>query len=279
MSRYPRRIDRAAAERLLRGEPADPRHPDDLLAVLLATAAAPAHAGELAGEEAAVAAFRQARPVAAECATLLRDEVPAAADQPWEAAPVRRWTRHPVRLALVALTATTAGGAALAAGSIPWSQQPSDQRPATASSSPSQAPGPGEGSGQGQGQGQGGGGAATHHRSLVGLCRAYQAGAGTAPGKALDNPAFGSLIEAAGGKDKVPAYCSDVLAAEAKRVKKPKPSGQATTHGEPGKTGQSGQYGPTDRPTVGPSTGPPTPTVQPPGKTIPQRTRTPRTRL
>lgn len=282
MSRYPRKIDRVAAERLLRGEPADPRHPDDLLAVLLATAAAPAQVGELAGEEAAVAAFRRARAAAVGCAARPGDVVSTAAEQPWEPSPLRRLVRHPARLALVALTATTAGGVALAAASVPWSEQPSEQRPASTPSpspSPSQLPGPSSGQGQG---GAGGAGAATPRSSLVGLCRAYKAGAGTAPGKALDNPAFAALIAAAGGRDKVPAYCADVLAAEAKRAKKPKPSGQATTPGQPGQpdeTGRAGQSGPTGKPTSARPTVLPTPTVDPYGKTIPQHTRTPGTRL
>ena len=265
MSRHPRKIDRVAAERLLRGEPAYLRHPDDLLAVLLATAAAPAHVGELAGEEAAVAAFRQARAAATGCATRLGDEVSIPQEQPWEPVPVRKWIRHPVRLAFVALTATTAGGVALAAGSVPWSRQPSDQRPATASPSPSQLARPGSGQGLGTAN-------ATPHPSLVGLCRAYKAGAGTAPGRALDSPAFGSLIGAAGGKDKVPAYCADVLANEARRAKRSRPTGHATSPGRPGEAGQSGHNGPTGRPPAGRSTVLPT-------KAIPQRTKTPGTHL
>jgi hypothetical protein len=47
--------------------------------------------------------------------------------------------------------------------------------------------------------------------SLVGLCRAYAAGVAENPGKALDNPAFGALISAAGDRDKVTDYCTDLL--------------------------------------------------------------------
>jgi hypothetical protein len=273
MSRYPRKIDRAAAERLLRGEPADPRHPDDLLAVLLATAAAPAHAGELAGEEAAVVAFRQARTAVAGLAARPGDEGSSVAVRPWDPAPVRGWIRHPMRLALVALTATTAGGVALANGSVPWSQQPADQRPPTGSATTSQP------AGSGSGQGQGGAGTATPHPSFVGLCRAYKAGAGDAPGKTLDNPAFTSLIKAAGGKDKVAAYCADVLTAETKRAKDPTPSGQPTKPDHPGEADQSGRPTPTTRPTGRPTVLP-TPTVQPPpGKSTPSKTKASQTRL
>jgi hypothetical protein len=53
--------------------------------------------------------------------------------------------------------------------------------------------------------------AATPSPALRGLCHAYNAGAGSNSGKALDNPAFSALISAAGGKDKVPSYCTTVL--------------------------------------------------------------------
>jgi hypothetical protein len=50
--------------------------------------------------------------------------------------------------------------------------------------------------------------------SVAGLCNAYTAGAGSDHGKSLDNPAFGALIAAAGGRDKVDAYCADLLAGQ-----------------------------------------------------------------
>ncbi len=60
-ARRARRIDRAGAEDLLDGAPASSVVPDDPLARLLTAAAAPGRAGELAGEEAAVAAFTAQR--------------------------------------------------------------------------------------------------------------------------------------------------------------------------------------------------------------------------
>ncbi|MEH0974713.1 hypothetical protein V6U77_26620, partial [Micromonospora sp. CPCC 205546] len=64
--RIARPADRGASDRLLDAARADaPRTPDvvgsEPLARLLSAAAAPARPGELAGEEAAVAAFRAAR--------------------------------------------------------------------------------------------------------------------------------------------------------------------------------------------------------------------------
>ena len=59
------------------------------------------------------------------------------------------------------------------------------------------------------------GGSADPSPSLVGLCKAYTAGAATAQGKALDNPAFHALLAAAGGKDNVDSYCTNLLATTA----------------------------------------------------------------
>jgi hypothetical protein len=179
---------------LLSGEPGDPRHSNDLLAVLLAQAAAPVKAAELAGEEAAVAAFRDARSAGA-----------SGAARPGTAVP--RWMHRSVQLAAVAVTATAAGGIALAAGTGPRSPDPAPTSPG-ASASPSRPAGtPSGGRGQVAGRPPAGGA----EPSTVGLCRAYRAGAGDAPGRALDNPAFAALIEAAGGRDKVPGYCAAVL--------------------------------------------------------------------
>lgn len=49
--------------------------------------------------------------------------------------------------------------------------------------------------------------AGTPSPSLNGLCKAFQAGATSNPGKALNNPAFSVLVATAGGKDNVAAYC------------------------------------------------------------------------
>jgi hypothetical protein len=60
--------------------------------------------------------------------------------------------------------------------------------------------------------------------SLVGLCRAYAAGAGDNPGKALDNPAFSVLITAAGGKEKIAEFCAPALRDEPAAAPDAKPS-------------------------------------------------------
>jgi hypothetical protein len=53
--------------------------------------------------------------------------------------------------------------------------------------------------------------AGTPTPSLQGLCTAYQAGATSNPGKAIDNPAFSVLVAAAGGTDKVADYCDELI--------------------------------------------------------------------
>ena len=61
--------------------------------------------------------------------------------------------------------------------------------------------------------------------SLVGLCKAYSAGAASAQGKALDSPAFHALLVAAGGKDNVDSYCTNLLGTTAAH-----PTGSPSEH-------------------------------------------------
>ena len=85
-------------------------------------------------------------------------------------------------------------------------------------------------------------GSADPSPSLVGLCKAYTAGAAAAQGKALDNPAFHALLVAAGGKDNVDSYCTTLLATATAHA-----TGSATEH-------PSGR--PSSHPTGGPSSHP-----------------------
>jgi hypothetical protein len=67
--------------------------------------------------------------------------------------------------------------------------------------------------GKGQNAADKGGSNGSPSPSHVGLCRAYESKTRSGyAGKALENPAFGSLIEAAGGKGGVAAYCEKILA-------------------------------------------------------------------
>jgi hypothetical protein len=60
--------------------------------------------------------------------------------------------------------------------------------------------------------------------SEYGLCQAYVAEATSNPGRALENPAFTSLVTAAGGPENLDGYCDAVIAA-GPAVTPPGPSG------------------------------------------------------
>ncbi|TNC26894.1 hypothetical protein [Amycolatopsis alkalitolerans] len=199
-----RRIDRRTAEQLLRGEPDRMRETErDALSELLSAAAAPATEGELAGEQAALAAFRAAHPV------------PVL--QPRRTSMIKTTLAKllTVKVAAVAAGAVAAGGVALAAttGTLAPHSGGSTPAPAATSHAPDVAPTPqNDQSVAGQDKQTGAGGSdATPSPSLIGLCQAYTAGAGSDHGKALDNPAFSVLITTAGGRDKVAQYCTGLL--------------------------------------------------------------------
>jgi hypothetical protein len=187
-------LDRATADGLLRGDLAVRRRAGRL-GEHLAAAAAPAHPSELAGLPAALAAFQAA------------GRSPAIDRR--RTSVIKTWLTKLLTVKAAALLAVTAaGGVALAAttGTIPNPlSHPSgvtssedahaNGRPSTAPTHPAK------------------GGSAAPSPSLVGLCHAFTAGAGSDHGKALESPAFTALITAAGGKEKVEAFCKTVLAA------------------------------------------------------------------
>jgi hypothetical protein len=185
-----RRIDRLTAEQLLRGEPLQA----DALSELLSAAAAPAAEGELAGEPAAVAAFRAARP-----APVL---------------PARKGSMM-VKLAAMTVGAVAVGGVAVAAatGTLPVRSGgnvtvPPTTTLATTAASTVRSERPGV---AGVDRDTGSSATPSSSSSLKGLCQAYTARAGADHGKALDTPAFTTLVTTAGGKDRVDSYCTDLL--------------------------------------------------------------------
>lgn len=198
MSRHRhRRFDRRTAEQLLRdaqspGRPAAP----DALGELLHAAAGPAREGELAGEQAAVAAFRAARLAPAPLprrrtmikttlAGLLAAKIlaPVAA-----AAAVGGITVAGVTGTLPLPEDTPANPPAQQPTTTPRSVVPTHANPANPATPA--APNP----------------------SLTGLCQAYTSSVATAEGTATDSPAFQVLITKAGGEDKVTGYCAHRLA-------------------------------------------------------------------
>jgi hypothetical protein len=216
------RLTAATAEQLLDGGdgPADLRR-------LLAAAAGPGTARELAGEAAALAAFADA---------------PRASSLPSE--PTRRPSMLSTALskilaakavAAVVLLAGATGGVALAATVTGAPDAPPADRPAaTRTAPPSAVPGTGGNGGEngranGNGPQTGADGAgsrptdspASPEPSLAGLCTAWAAGAGGNPGGAKDNPAFGALVDAAGSPDDVDAYCADLTDEDAPDAETP----------------------------------------------------------
>lgn len=195
--------DRRAADQELRdalgtGRPAAP----DALGELLRAAARPAREGELAGEQAAVAAFR--------VADLNRAAAFRAANPDHPAPRPRRLTMLKTTLASLLTAKVLAPAAALAAaggitlatatGALPTP----DETPAGPPSEVTTTPRSPESMPSGKPD--------MPSSALPGLCQAYTAGAGAEHGKALDSPAFQALAAEAGGADKVSGFCDNVLA-------------------------------------------------------------------
>ncbi|GAA3435094.1 hypothetical protein [Kutzneria kofuensis] len=256
MSTHPRRrLDRRTTEQMLNGAPVVGARP---LTDLLAAAAAPARDGELAGEQAAVAAFRAAR---------LEPASPSRRPSILKTLLARLRT---ARIAAVAAAvAVVVGGVATAAATgylpTPLSGNPPvapahSGTPSTSTNPSSTDPLTGAG-GSGDHGSSPSPQAPSPAPSLAGLCNAYTAGAGSEHGKALDSPGFTALVTEAGGRDKVDAYCAELLAS------KRGPAGgtttvvpPATTDGNHGAQGHNGNGPATSHPDPGPNhaTGPPT---------------------
>ena len=194
-----RRFDAAAAERLLAGQDVGLGDLSDLLAA----ASAPPRPHELTGEMAAVVAFRYATLAAPGGHHRRRSTAKSS------------WARLAgIKVAAVAVALVTAGVALAASTGVipsPFGVDPSTAAPDLTSGRPHDTAG-------NTVNGSTGGAPATTHGSpsavpspsLDALCRAYRVKVAEDPGKALDSPAFGALITAAGGRDKVDDYC-DVL--------------------------------------------------------------------
>jgi hypothetical protein len=99
----------------------------------------------------------------------------------------------------------------------------------------------------------------------AGLCRAWQAGQGTDHGRRADTPAFQALAAAAGGADKVAAYCQDVTAGTGSddrgQASPPRDSAPSTTvsppsSGPPADPGPPASTGPGGHGQGGPPTTP-----------------------
>jgi len=237
MNAYERHpLNAETAEQLLDGHPVARRHARGL-AERLAAASTAAFPGELAGEDAAAAAY---------IAVSAADLAPLAGRKSvMRSAVIAKLLT--LKAAVIAVTAVSAGGVALAASAGVLPNPLAPQNPGRSTEAPDRTGGP----------------HATPSPSLVGLCTAYLAGVGVDRGKALGNPAFTALITAAGGKDKVEAFCIGlgVTAPGSGRGNGP------TEH----PTSEPSHPNPTKHPTGGPShpTGTPTHPTGPPATSHP----------
>jgi hypothetical protein len=204
--------DQDLLERLLDGrlDPASVPPGYGGLARLLAAATAPAAPDELAGEQ----------PVMAEFAAVMRSHAPTLAPRR-TAVPRKVFTMKAAAAALVAVL-SVGGVAAAATGLLPGQASPAaDQAPAATAAAAGQGVGAAArvdlggaaqaGATDGKGRESAVGPDATA-AARAGLCRAWQAGEGADHGHRVDSVAFQALVAAAGGADKVAAYCEDVAA-------------------------------------------------------------------
>lgn len=181
---------------------------DAALEALLSAAVLRGHRADLDGEQRAVAAYRAARAAGAHRArTRRRDD--------WRPSAPRRLALS-VKTTLSLFVASLAlGGVAVAAiGSSGSSDHPADDKvgstpTAGAPDRPSAEPSAAVSDTRGGRPGH-----PTTAQDTEAKCRAYDQVGGN--GKALDSTAWQRLVTAAGGADRVPAYCAEQLAQAAK---------------------------------------------------------------
>jgi hypothetical protein len=249
----PLALDEETVEQLLTGAFPPGQAPAGYAKVvqLLAAAAAAPTPGELAGQEAALAELRAvARPRPATKARVL-------------ASPPRRRRRTGLAVIVVVGALATGGAAGAATGHLPGpvreaartilgtggGQAPPVSTDAGQPPAPVKRPAgaggglPGSRLGVSTSRGPGDGPAASPN--LEGLCLAFLSGNGSEEGGRLDATAFEALTRAAGGQERVPVFCEDLLPGDekAKEPKEPTPSnsGGQGQGGPPATTGSGGQ--------------------------------------
>ena len=247
----PLALDEDTVEQLLTGAYPPGQAPAGYaeVAQLLAAAAAAPTPGELAGQEAALAELRA-----------VARARPAATTAPVLASPPRRRRRTGLAVVVVVGALVTGGAAGAATGHLPGpvreaartilgtggGQAPPASTDAGQPPAPVKRPAgaggglPGSHPGGSTSRGPGGGPAASPN--LEGLCQAFVSGNGAEEGGKLDAAAFEALARAAGGQERVPAYCQDLVPGDQK-IKEPTPSnsGGQGQSGPPATTGSGGQ--------------------------------------
>jgi len=250
--------DQDILERLLEGQldPASAPSGYGGLARLLAAVTAPAAPEELAGEQRTLAEFT----------AVMRSTLPTLVPRRF-AVPSKVFTIRAAAAALVAVL-SIGGIAAAATGLLPDQASPAANQAAASAAAEVAAQGLGKaaaadlgGAAQTESAGDQGRASAVgpdaSGAARAGLCRAWQAGQGADHGQRAESVAFQALVEAAGGADKVAAYCQDVAAgssADAHRQNpgsprsapapptsvSPPSSGPPTDPGPPASTGPGG---------------------------------------
>jgi hypothetical protein len=253
----PLALDEETVEQLLTGALPPGQAPAGYskLVQLLAAAAAAPTPGELAGQEAVLAELRA-----------VARARPAAATAPVLAGPPRRRRRTGLAVVVVVGALATGGAAGAATGHLPGpvreaarsilgtggGQAPPASTDAGQPPAPVKRPAdaggglPGSRLGVSTSRGPGDGLAASPN--LEGLCQAFVSGNGTEEGRRPDATAFEALARAAGGLDRVPAFCEGLLPGDQKskepqEAKQPDPSnsGGQGQSGPPATTGSGGQ--------------------------------------
>jgi hypothetical protein len=253
----PPTLDHDTADRLLAGrlDPADAPPGFAAVAKVVTAATAPATPEELAGEPAAVAQF----------AAMARSGWRPRATTPTRRAGAPRRILG-VRLAVAVLAAVLSiGGVAAATGVFPGpAKPPAGHGPAGTGGGgtpTTAAPGRTGAAATTQTEHARGGGTATGPDATGpardGLCRAWQAGEGERNGRREDSRAFRALADAAGGADKIDAYCQATTPEHPEdKNKKAKEKGSSPSPGNGGShrhgagNGQDGPPPTTGRPAV-----------------------------
>ncbi|MEV1287455.1 hypothetical protein [Micromonospora sp. NPDC049679] len=138
-----------------------------------------------------------------------------------------------------AIAATATAGVAVAAGTQLRDEQPRPQPSTATPTQPSATPSPAPAVPSASASGAQLPDRRTPEPAQTGLCRAYLAKKGVERGKSLDTPAFRGLIEAAGGRDRVTAYCEQAVAAKpepGKERHRPEHANTAPPGRDPSKT-------------------------------------------
>jgi hypothetical protein len=267
----PLALDDNTVERLLSGTVPPAQAPAGFakVAELLAAVAAAPSPAELAGQEAVLAELRavtRGRPPAVRSSRRSRTS--------------RRRRRAGLAVVVVVGALVTGGVAGAATGHLPGTVReatrsilgttdggtPSTSTQAGQPPAPVKRPAgsggglggarPGVSTGPGPGAAGAGGAGPVAAPNLKGLCQAFMSGTGAEQGVKLDATAFEVLTRAAGGEDKVAAWCEDLLPGDQK-LKEPKeqPSGSngQGQSGPPTSTDNGGSQGQGGPPAAGES--------------------------